>query len=46
MMLHIRGVTLGKGTCQNLDQLNSKSRTKIQIKVSSTGVSGSFTLPS
>lgn len=34
-MLHIKRVTLGKGMYQNLNQLRSKSRTKIKIKVPS-----------
>lgn len=34
-MLHIKRVTLGKGTYQNLNQLRSKSQTKIEIKVPS-----------
>lgn len=44
-MLHMKGVTLGKGTCQNLDPLNSKSHTKSEIGVFSAVVPGSFTLP-
>lgn len=34
-MLHIKRLTLGKGMYQNLNQLRSKSRTKIEIKIPS-----------